>query len=140
MAEGYLLELERRGYLQAGAFIPEVVLEHPEVVKALHDEFVHAGSDVVVAFTVSEYNEIFICLLFYLPHFMYLIPNFINRIEDFHARIKHVTKLNKIVIPYYFKAYSMVSCSSVALRSQKVGMGVGGPPCQLFVPGELQIV
>lgn len=52
VAEGYLLELERRGYLQAGAFIPEVVLEHPEVVKALHEEFVHAGSDVVVAFTV----------------------------------------------------------------------------------------
>ncbi|XP_061179415.1 betaine--homocysteine S-methyltransferase 1-like [Saccostrea echinata] len=51
VAEGYLLELERRGYLQAGAFIPEVVLEHPEVVKALHEEFVHAGSDVVVAFT-----------------------------------------------------------------------------------------
>lgn len=44
--------MERRGYLQAGAFIPEVVLEHPEVVKALHEEFVHAGSDVVVAFTV----------------------------------------------------------------------------------------
>lgn len=52
VAEGYLLELERRGHLQAGAFIPEVVLEHPEVVKALHEEFVHAGSDVVVAFTV----------------------------------------------------------------------------------------
>lgn len=51
VAEGYLLELERRGHLQAGAFIPEVVLEHPEVVKALHEEFVHAGSDVVVAFT-----------------------------------------------------------------------------------------
>jgi len=29
-AEGYLFELERRGYLQAGAFVPEVVLEHPE--------------------------------------------------------------------------------------------------------------
>ncbi|XP_056000868.1 betaine--homocysteine S-methyltransferase 1-like isoform X1 [Ostrea edulis] len=51
VAEGYLMELERRGYLQAGAFIPEVVLEHPEVVKGLHEEFVHAGSDVVVAFT-----------------------------------------------------------------------------------------
>jgi hypothetical protein len=25
-AEGYLFELERRGYLQAGAFVPEVVL------------------------------------------------------------------------------------------------------------------
>ena len=33
-AEGYLFELERRGYLQAGAFVPEVVLEHPEVVEA----------------------------------------------------------------------------------------------------------
>ena len=26
-AEGYLFELERRGYLQAGAYVPEVVLE-----------------------------------------------------------------------------------------------------------------
>ena len=31
-AEGYVFELERRGYLQAGAFVPEVVLEHPEAV------------------------------------------------------------------------------------------------------------
>jgi len=30
-AEGYLFECERRGYLQAGAFVPEVVLDHPEV-------------------------------------------------------------------------------------------------------------
>ena len=30
-AEGYLFEMEKRGYLQAGAFVPEVVLEHPEV-------------------------------------------------------------------------------------------------------------
>ena len=29
-AEGYLFELERRGYLQAGPFVPEVVLDHPE--------------------------------------------------------------------------------------------------------------
>ena len=35
-AEGYLFELERRGYLQAGAFVPEVVLEHPEEVMQLH--------------------------------------------------------------------------------------------------------
>ncbi len=50
-AEGYLFEFERRGYLQAGAFVPEVVLEHPELVEELHREFVHAGSDVVEAFT-----------------------------------------------------------------------------------------
>src|SRR5579884_2323765 len=48
-AEGYLFELERRGYLQAGAFVPEVVLDHPEVVEQLHRDFVHAGSDVVEA-------------------------------------------------------------------------------------------
>ena len=34
-AEGYLFAMERRGYLQAGAFVPEVVLEHPEVVSQL---------------------------------------------------------------------------------------------------------
>jgi len=50
-AEGYLFEFERRGYLQAGAFVPEVVLEHPDLVEQLHREFVHAGSDVVEAFT-----------------------------------------------------------------------------------------
>jgi betaine-homocysteine S-methyltransferase len=56
-AEGYLFECERRGYLQAGAFVPEVVLEHPEVVAELHREFVHAGSDVVEAFTYYGHRE-----------------------------------------------------------------------------------
>jgi betaine-homocysteine S-methyltransferase len=56
-AEGYLFELERRGYLQAGAFVPEVVLENPEVVTQLHREFVRAGSDVVEAFTYYAHRE-----------------------------------------------------------------------------------
>src|ERR671923_743886 len=56
-AEGYLFECERRGYLQAGAFVPEVVLEHPEVVVQLHRDFVHAGSDVVEAFTYYGHRE-----------------------------------------------------------------------------------
>ncbi|MGH9304403.1 MAG: homocysteine S-methyltransferase family protein, partial [Acidimicrobiales bacterium] len=56
-AEGYLFECERRGYLQAGAFVPEVVLEHPEVVAQLHRDFVHAGSDVVEAFTYYGHRE-----------------------------------------------------------------------------------
>jgi len=53
IAEGYLWELERRGYVQSGSHVPEVVLEHPEVVKLLTEEFVHAGSEVCQAFTVS---------------------------------------------------------------------------------------
>ena len=56
-AEGYLFEFERRGYLQAGAFVPEVVLEHPELVAQLHREFVHAGSDIVQAFTYYAHRE-----------------------------------------------------------------------------------
>ncbi|MGI8730051.1 MAG: homocysteine S-methyltransferase family protein [Solirubrobacteraceae bacterium] len=56
-AEGYLFEFERRGYVQAGAFVPEVVLEHPDLVAGLHHEFVHAGSDVVQAFTYYAHRE-----------------------------------------------------------------------------------
>ena len=56
-AEGYLFELERRGYLQAGAFVPEVLFEHPEVVEQLHMDFVHAGSDVTEALTYYVHRE-----------------------------------------------------------------------------------
>ncbi|XP_070567460.1 betaine--homocysteine S-methyltransferase 1-like [Ptychodera flava] len=56
-AEGYLFEFQRRGYLRAGAFVPEVVLEYPELVKNTYREFVHAGSDVVLAFTYYAHRE-----------------------------------------------------------------------------------
>ena len=56
-AEGYLFAMERRGYLSAGAFVPEVVLEHPEVVTQLHREFIRSGSDVVQAFTYYGHRE-----------------------------------------------------------------------------------
>jgi betaine-homocysteine S-methyltransferase len=56
-AEGYVFELERRGYLQAGSYVPEVVLEHPEVVRQLHLDLVRAGSDVVEAMTYYGHRE-----------------------------------------------------------------------------------
>src|SRR3982751_2587197 len=56
-AEGYLFELERRGYVQAGAFVPEAVLDHPDVVTQVHRDFVHAGSGVVEAFTYYAHRE-----------------------------------------------------------------------------------
>ncbi|MBW3601807.1 MAG: homocysteine S-methyltransferase family protein [Actinobacteria bacterium] len=56
-AEGYVFELERRGYLQAGGFVPEVVLDHPEVLAQLHRDFLHAGSDVVEALTYYAHRE-----------------------------------------------------------------------------------
>ena len=56
-AEGYLFEMERRGYLTAGEFVPEVALEHPEALKTLHRDFQHAGSDVIEAFTYNAHRE-----------------------------------------------------------------------------------
>jgi betaine-homocysteine S-methyltransferase len=56
-AEGYVFELERRGYLRAGPYVPEVVLDHPEVVERLHRDFVHAGSDVVEALTYYAHRD-----------------------------------------------------------------------------------
>ncbi|XP_062583596.1 betaine--homocysteine S-methyltransferase 1-like [Saccostrea cucullata] len=57
VAEGYIFEFERRGYLKSGSFVPEVVLDHPELVKSLHEEYVHAGSDVVLAFTYYAHRQ-----------------------------------------------------------------------------------
>lgn len=56
-AEGFLFELERRGYLTAGEFVPEVALEHPEALRTLHVDFQRAGSDVVEAFTYNGHRE-----------------------------------------------------------------------------------
>jgi len=57
LAEGYLFEFEKRGYLKAGAYVPEVVLEHPDQVVQISEEFVHAGSDIVEAFTYYGHRE-----------------------------------------------------------------------------------
>lgn len=56
-AEGFLFELERRGYLTAGEFVPEVALEHPEALRSLHVDFQRAGSDIVEAFTYNGHRE-----------------------------------------------------------------------------------
>ena len=56
-AEGFLFEIEKRGYMSSGEFVPMVALEHPEVLENLHKEFQHAGSDVVQAFTYNGHRE-----------------------------------------------------------------------------------
>ena len=56
-AEGYLFELERRGYVSAGPYVPEAVLDHPQAVAELHREFLRAGAEVMVAFTYYGHRE-----------------------------------------------------------------------------------
>ncbi|PYV78283.1 MAG: hypothetical protein DMG93_22630 [Acidobacteria bacterium] len=61
---GYLIELERRGWVDSGSgrekvgtgkgsgqFTPEVAIEHPDALRELHREFLNAGSQVLQALT-----------------------------------------------------------------------------------------
>jgi betaine-homocysteine S-methyltransferase len=67
---GYLLELERRGYVDSGSsrekvgtgrgsgqFTPEVAIENPEALAELHREFLNAGSQVLQALTFFATRE-----------------------------------------------------------------------------------
>ena len=56
-AEGYVFELERRGYVKAGPYVPEVVLDEPDALRQLHREFLRAGSDVMVALTYYAHRD-----------------------------------------------------------------------------------
>lgn len=67
---GYLIELERRGYVDSGSgrekvgtgrgsgqYTPEVAIEYPEALRELHREFLHAGSQVLQALTFFATRE-----------------------------------------------------------------------------------
>src|SRR4051794_30696232 len=56
-AEGYVFELERRGYIKAGPYVPEVILDEPGALRQLHREFLRAGADVMVALTYYAHRE-----------------------------------------------------------------------------------
>jgi betaine-homocysteine S-methyltransferase len=56
-AEGYVFELERRGYIKAGPYVPEVILDAPDALRQLHREFLRAGADVMVALTYYAHRE-----------------------------------------------------------------------------------
>jgi len=53
---GYIVELERRGYVIAGPFTPELALTHPDAIREMHSEFMSAGAEVlqVMAFYGSR--------------------------------------------------------------------------------------
>lgn len=48
---GYLLELEKRGYVRAGPFTPEVSITYPDALVQLHREFLRAGAEVMQTLT-----------------------------------------------------------------------------------------
>ncbi len=54
---GALFELERRGYLSAGPFTPEVVIDHPEALRQLQTDFARAGAQVLQALTYYAHRD-----------------------------------------------------------------------------------
>ncbi|HMK23048.1 MAG TPA: homocysteine S-methyltransferase family protein [Terriglobales bacterium] len=48
---GYLLELEKRGWVRPGPFTPEVAIVYPSALRELHIEFREAGAEVLQALT-----------------------------------------------------------------------------------------
>lgn len=67
---GYLIELERRGYVESGSrrekvgtgrgsgqFTPEVAIEQPDALRELHREFLRAGSKALQALTFFGTRE-----------------------------------------------------------------------------------
>src|SRR6476661_10499807 len=67
---GYLIELERRGWVDSGSgreqvgtgkgsgqFTPEVAIENPDALRELHFEFLRAGSQVLQALTFFGTRE-----------------------------------------------------------------------------------
>src|SRR3984885_27174 len=48
---GYLLELEKRGWVPPGPFTPEVAIVYPEALRELHIEFREAGAEVLQSLT-----------------------------------------------------------------------------------------
>jgi len=67
---GYLLELERRGWVDSGSgrekvgtgkgsgqFTPEVAIEQPDALRELRREFLKAGSEVLQALTFFGTRE-----------------------------------------------------------------------------------
>ena len=51
-----MVSLCRSGYIAHGVWVPEFILDQPEVLKGLHYQFIHAGTDVTEAFQVLSWN------------------------------------------------------------------------------------
>ncbi|XP_066972846.1 betaine--homocysteine S-methyltransferase 1-like isoform X2 [Macrobrachium rosenbergii] len=54
---GFVIALEKRGYVTGGPWTPEAVIENPEAVRQLHREFLRAGSDVMQTFTFYSTDD-----------------------------------------------------------------------------------
>jgi betaine-homocysteine S-methyltransferase len=77
---GYLLELEKRGWVRAGPFTPEVALTRPAALRELHEEFREAGAEVLQALT------------FYASRDKLATVGLANRLEDLNRAAVRIAR------------------------------------------------
>ena len=77
---GYLLELEKRGWVRPGPFTPEVAIVYPDALRELHIEFREAGAEVLQALT------------FYASRDKLATVGLENRVEDINRSAVRVAK------------------------------------------------
>ena len=54
---GAIFEMERRGYVSAGPYTPEVCIENPDALRQLQTDFARAGAQVLQALTYYAHEE-----------------------------------------------------------------------------------
>jgi betaine-homocysteine S-methyltransferase len=77
---GYLLELEKRGWVRPGPFTPEVAIVYPHALRELHVEFREAGAEVLQALT------------FYASRDKLATVGLEDRVEDINRAAVHIAK------------------------------------------------
>ena len=77
---GYLLELEKRGWVRPGPFTPEVAIVYPSALRELHIEFREAGAEVLQALT------------FYASRDKLATVGLEDRVENINRSAVHIAK------------------------------------------------
>ncbi len=52
-----MLALTRMGYVAPGVWVPEFLVDRPEILRNLHVQFADAGSDVIEAYQVCKPSQ-----------------------------------------------------------------------------------
>ncbi|XP_068234770.1 betaine--homocysteine S-methyltransferase 1-like isoform X4 [Palaemon carinicauda] len=131
---GFVMALEKRGYVTGGAWTPEAVIEHPDAVQQLHKEFLRAGSDVMQTFTFFSTDD---TLQVKHPGEEGYSYKFFMYVEEMEWAIEEVTKSGLPVVASMCIGlkgdYAGVSAGECAVRMARAGADVVGVNC-LFDP------
>ena len=70
-AEGFLFEIEKRGYMASGEFVPMVSLDHPEALENLHSAELNQIAGALEISANAIYNHRFSRWFFFGIHYFH---------------------------------------------------------------------